>query len=234
MIERNKRKIRIAFWAAATLLFLLLGISRPLLQLSESMTWTLFWVLCALTLIAWYLINQLWYLEFRKTVGALLPILTEEKDPDRYIAENEKLLVGKKAEQIKGILRMNICAAYCEKGDYSKAEEHLLALRPQKLYGIQRVAYLADLAYVYFYLDQKAEALDVMAQNKKGLSDFAQSPHLGGLIAVLQIFELLARGNVDEAKEALEKARERWPDSRCESDFLALEQKLHARESGNA
>lgn len=227
MIERYRRKIRIAFWAAFILpFFLLLGIGRPLLQLSEGMIWTLFWVWCAVMVLAWYLINRLWYLEFRRTVRALLPILTEEKDPDRYIAENEKLLAGKKSEQIKGILRMNLCAAYCEKGDYSKAKEQLSALHPQKLYGVERVAYLADLAYVCFYLDETEEALDVMQKNKKGLTDFAQSPHLGGLIAVLRIFELLAHGNAEEVKDALEKAKKRWPDSRHENDFLVLEQKL--------
>ena len=55
------------------------------------------------------------------------------------------------------------CSGYCEKKDYKAAQQQLAALDEKKLIGIQKVAYLADCAYVAFYL--KDRWLDERSRN---------------------------------------------------------------------
>ena len=88
------------------------------------MTLSIFRGLIIATMLAWFVINQLWYEEFLHKVESLTPILEKEIHADKYIAENLSLLQGKKSMQIIAILNINICEGYCKKVNYEKANAH--------------------------------------------------------------------------------------------------------------
>lgn len=122
--ENNRKKIRILWWGFIVLSNLLLGIFSAKYNLSIQMTLSIFRGLFIATMLAWFVINQLWYKEFLRKVESLSPILEKEIHADKYIAENLSLLQGKKSMQIIAILNMNICEGYCKKGNYEKAKAH--------------------------------------------------------------------------------------------------------------
>lgn len=225
-MEKNRKKIRIAYYCIAIVLALALGASRSAFALSDTVFYTLYWLLMIGIVAGFFIVNGLWFLEFRKDFNALQPILTVEKDPDRYIAEMEKLSIGKKLAFLKGMLSISLSAAYCQKGDYEEAKRQLLAVKAKKMRGINRVVLFADLAYVEFCLGNNEAALAYIEQNKRGMKDFENSDHLGGLIAVLHVFTVLAKGERDKAQTLYDEARPRWESDLTRSAFDTVKQRL--------
>lgn len=223
-MEKNKRKIRVLWWCSVLALALGLGASRAAFSLPDLVFYGLYGALVLLVLASWFILNQLWYREFIQTVNALTPILTEEGDTQRYIAENEKLLVGKKSAQIRAILRINLCMAHCGKGQYKEAQRQLEAIDYKKIHGIYRAVYWMDCAYVAFYLQEQEKAMAFMEQNRKNLQRLQNTQEYGGMVAVLRIFERLDRP--EEAQELYAEERERWETQHNQSDFEYLEQRL--------
>lgn len=216
---KNKKKIRWTFVVGWILVALLLGVSKTAFSLSDTVFYVLYGLLLLGILGSWYAVNQSWYRKFVKQVAALDTILTEEHDPDRYIEENEKLLLGKKSAQIKSMLWINLCRGYCAKGDYRGAQQQLELVDEKKIIGIQRIVYWADCAYVAFYLGENDKALMYMAKNKREIDKFEKNKELGGLIAVLHIFELFATDKLDLARALYTLSKETWGDKRNQEDF---------------
>lgn len=222
---KNKKKIRIAFWVAAVTLSALLGVATEALEISDSAKNVLLIVWLGSMAAVSVAIDLLWYRSFNQRLKALQPILLKERDPDRYIQEISALLEGKKSPQLRGVLLINLSAAYCEKKEYDTAKTLLLQIDPKKLAGINRLAYWADLAYVHFYLHEDERACAALARQEKELLKFADHPHLGGLIAILSVFKKLAEGDKPGAKALLEQARARWENAHSAPDFDYLAQR---------
>lgn len=216
---KNKKKIRILFIGGWVVVAFVLGICKTAFSLSNTASYLLYGLLVLGILVSWYAVNQSWYRGFTKQMAALDAILTEEHDPDRYIEENEKLLLGKKSAQIKSMLRINLCIGYCAKGGYKGAQQQLELVEEKKLIGIQRVVYWADCAYVAFYLGENEKALSYMEKNKREIDKFGKNKELGGLIATLQIFELVAAKKIEPAQALYTRSRAAWEDDRNREDF---------------
>lgn len=218
----NRKKISILFVGGWVIVALALGVCRGAISLSDTVFYGLYGLLNLGILVSWYGVNQRWYRNFVKQVAALDVILTREHDPDRYIAENEKLLAGKKSAQIKTMLWINLCRGYCAKGDYKKAQQKLELVQEKKIIGIQKFAYRADCAYVAFYLGENHKALSYMAKNKHGIDRFEKNKELGGLIAILHIFELLATDKPELAQALYTHSKDAWEDEQNKEDFRYL------------
>lgn len=223
---KNKKKITISFVGVWVFAALVLGICKAAFSLSNPIFYVLYGLLLLGILVSWYAVNQSWYREFVKKVAALDVILTQEHDPDHYIAENEKLLEGKKSTQIKTMLLVNLCRGYCAKGDYQEAQRQLELVEEKKLIGIQRVVYLADCAYVAFYLGENDKALAYLAKNKRNIDRFEKSRELGGLIAILHMFELLATDKIQLAQALYLVSKDTWEDDHNHEDFDYLKSRL--------
>lgn len=227
-MEKNKKKIRIAFWMIVLSLSALLGIAAEALDIGDSVKNVL--------LVAWLItvalvsvsIDLLWYRAFNQRLRALQPILLEERDPDRYIQEISALLEGKKSPQLRGALLINLSAAYCEKQEYDTAKALLLQIDPKKLAGLNRLVFWANLAYVHFYLRDDAQACAILAQQERVFLKFSDHPDLGSLLAILLIFKKLAEGDKAAAKALLEQARPRWENGYNAADFDYLAQLCQA------
>lgn len=220
--EKNRKKIRILWWGFIVLSNLLLGIFSAKYNLSIQMTLSIFRSLFIATMLAWFVINQLWYKEFLRKVESLTPILEKENDADKYIAENLSLLQGKKSMQIIAILNMNICEGYCQKGNYEIAKAHLLQINPKKLHGLLKVTYQLLFIYVLFYLEETEAATEQLSKHRDVLLKFENSQELGAMISIVQIFELLSQKKRQEGYDLLLLSKERWMENKYQIDFKHL------------
>lgn len=207
-MEKNRKKIKIAYYCVSVSLALSLGASRAAFALSDTVFYTLYCLLMIGIVAGFFIVNGLWYREFQKDFNALQPILTVEKDPDRYISEIEKLMVGKKSAVLKGMLSISLSAAYCQKNDYEEAKRQLLTVNEKKMHG------------------NNEAAIACMEQHRRGIKDFENNDHLGGLIAILHIFALLAQGEWAKARLLYDGARPRWESDLTRSDFDKVKEQL--------
>lgn len=173
-------------------------------------------------MLAWFVINQLWYKEFLRKVESLTPILEKENDADKFIAENISLLQGKKSMQIIAILNINICEGYCKKGDYQKAKAHLMEINPKKIHRLLKIYYQLIFIYVLFYLEETEEAMEQLSNLRDTLLRFQNSPELGAMISIVQIFDLLSQNKKQEAHDLLLLSKEKWKENKYQNDFYYL------------
>ncbi|WRS28134.1 hypothetical protein U6B65_03125 [Oscillospiraceae bacterium MB08-C2-2] len=218
-----KRKAII--WISACFLGLLLGILKGYFDWPDAVFWKIYLTIGAAAIVGAYLFNLIWYRRFAGRINALLPILREEKNPDRYIEENQKLLEGLRPQGLRAVLHINLCAAYCQKKEFDRAKEQLGMVNPKYVRKLNRVIYLMDMAYVHFYLGEQQEALAAMEENRKGLQELAESESYGSLVCVLHVFEALAQEKNSRAAELLDMARQKWPGDQLLEELDILSRK---------
>ncbi|HWP51373.1 MAG TPA: hypothetical protein VN626_06725 [Clostridia bacterium] len=221
---KSKKNIRVAFWVIVLSGSLLLGIVTAALDIGGATKNALVIIWLSTLAFASIAIDLLWYRAFNQQMKALQPILLEERNPDRYIQEISGLLEGKKSPRLRGILLINLCAAYCEKREYDTAKTLLLQIDPKKLASLNRLVFWADLAYVHFHLHEDAQACAILAKQEKLLFKLREHPHVGGLMTILFVFQKVAQGDKAEARALLEQARPKWQTARNAHDFDYLEQ----------
>lgn len=225
---KNRKRIRTVFWiivlSGSFLLCAALG-TLDIGHLGKNALLILWLSVVGVVAVA---IDLLWYRAFNQRLKALQPILSEEGDPDRYIQEISALLEVKRSPQLRGVLLINLCAAYCDKKEYDTAKALLQQVNPKKLAPVNRLIYWANLAYIHFHLQENAQACAILTRQKKALLKFKQSPHLGGLIAILFVFERVAQGDKAGAGALLEQARPQWQTARNAHDFEYLGQLCRA------
>ncbi len=225
MIEKNRKKIGIIFWCIVVILGLGLGAAKSKFDLSNRASLLLFGAMTlALTgfVFTW---SILWFKEFTGRLTGLKPMLRE--NPDRYILENEKLLINRRDNLLRIVLQVNIFLAYCKKGCYQTAKEKLLEVNTRKLHGINRAIYAGDLAYVCFYLGEQDQMLQIMEENRPILLKYADHPQTSGVIAILNIFEQIAKGEPEHARELYTEAKLKWENEDTQDDFIYLQNRLN-------
>lgn len=219
-MENHRTAIRAIFWTILVLGSALLGVGVAAFHLDGFAKkfmvggWFFLIVLTAVV------IDLLWYRELGKKVEALRPALTE--DPDRYIREIRALLEGKRSPHLRGVLLVNLSAAYQQKRDYQTAVQLLCSVNPKKLTGINRSIYWADLANAYFYLGENSKALDILTAQEPDFFRLTETAQLGGLLAILSVLQMLALGNRPGAKQRLAQVRPRWEDAHNSREFEDL------------
>ena len=215
----SKKRIRMMFWIIVLSGSALLGGFTQALDMDDSHKNILLIVWLVSIAVVSIAIDLLWYRAFNQQLKALRPILLEERDPDRYIQEISALLEGKKSPHLRGVLLINLSAAYCEKQEYDTAKALLLQIDPKKLSSVNRLIYWAVLAYVQFYLREDKQACTILNQHEKAFAKFAESPQLGGILAILDIFKKLYADDKAGAKARLEIARPKWENAHNKPDF---------------
>lgn len=222
-MEKQRKKIRIIFWVIVIVGSMALGIGTAAFEpdtfakTALVLGWMAAVAVCSIT------IDLLWYRALNRKLRALQPILLQEHDADRYIDEINMLLAEHKSPHTNAVLKLNLCAAYCEKKEYHLAKEMLLQINPRMLSGINRAVYWADLAYVYFYLQENEQAILILEQQAADFSKLSDNARLGGLIAILSIFQKLAQGDRPGARQLFNQARPKWENDHTAPDFEYLE-----------
>lgn len=225
----NRGLVRALWWVGVLLAGALVLVASLSLGLGPQWLALLFALVGVGAVVAALVINTMWLRAFCGQISALYPILEEEKDPDRYIQCLNELLADKRSAFLRGIRSINLCAALCQKGDWAAAKEALLEISWRRLHGLQRALYLANLAYVCFYLKEDREALEAMRHNKAAMQKYRMQ--LGALADVLAIFEAAAKGEKKTAVRLLAEARQDYQDEEICKDLDELERRLGAAQA---
>lgn len=145
------------------------------------------------------------------------------------LSDRESLLLfGVMALAIAGfVFTWSFFLAYCKKGDYQTAKAKLLEVNTRKLHGMNRVVYVGDLAYVCFYLGEQEQMLQIMEENRQMILKYADRPQTSGVIAILNIFEQIAKGELERARELYTEAKLKWENEDREDDFEYLQNRLN-------
>lgn len=218
-MEKKRKRIRIIYWVVLILGAAGIGVFAAMqdlpahLRISLIVSWALLGAIVSLST------DILWAQSVGKQLAKLTPILTEEKDADRYIAELTALMGDIRSPQLHQIYLVNMGAAYCEKNDYYNAKRYLEQVVPKKLAKLNRVVFWADMALVLFYLNEKDDACRIMEDHAAAFAKFQDSALLGGTIAIIHIFYLLAKEKKEDAKTALDAANAKWRNPRTADDL---------------
>jgi hypothetical protein len=199
---------------------------RFIFGLSQKTVWKYYIITSVIILLGALIINITWQMKLMKRLKSLERILKDERNPDQFIEENKKILDGLKSEYNRNLIKINLSAGYCDKGDYDTAKNMLLSIKTKYLKGINEIVYYINLAYIYFRLEENQKALIILEQQNKNLVCFENNPHLGGLIAVLRINQYIIQGQLDEAHNLLDTARKKWTDNRLVDDWDILQNKV--------
>ncbi len=220
----NRSLIRILWWAGVLLAGALVLVASLSLGLGPQWLALLFALVGVGAVVAALIINAMWLRELCGQVSALYPILEEEKDPNRYIQCLDELLADKHSIFLRGIRSINLCAAFCQKEEWEAAKQALLEVSWRRLRGLQRALYLANLAYVCFYLKEYKEVLEALHHNQPGLRKYRAQ--VGALADVLAIFEAAAKGEKKTAVRLLAEARQDYQEEEIGKDLDELERRF--------
>lgn len=230
-IMGNKTKIRILFWIVAIVTVFLIGVACIALGLSEEVFQIILTVYATVMVAAWFAVNMFYVVKLTKKVNALLPILYDENDPDRYLAELKGLIGDTKSAAFRSVYLINSAAAYCDKEEYNRAKGILLELEPRKIPRVNRLVYYLDLGLIHMHLNEDDEAMRIWTDNKAELEKCKDSDNMGTAISTLRIFSMLKEGRTQEGLEEIERARKKWIRAREQKEFDFLERKAQG-ESG--
>lgn len=199
-------KRHLKFIGLGVLLGLVLLFFTKALKIPEDLFFKYYWILGAGVILLAIIINIICWINFSKKLQALLKMYSEEKNPQKFIDENKKLLEKTKFRSYKAMLKLNISAGYCNLKEFIKAKETLLSFDKKDLPGINRTIYDMNLAFVYFSTEESEKALEILEKNYQKIKSLQNVEATGGTVDLLMVLKYVALEDYQEAREILEKA----------------------------
>lgn len=198
---------------------------KQVLNLPEDVFMKYYWIFGVGVIVAAVLFNILYIRGYQKKMKAAA-LLLEQGKPQEYIKAVEALRQKAKGRHLQNLFALNLSAGYCDLKEYKKAIELLKSLENARLYQNLKLVYTINLCVCYFYDGQTEKALALYESGQKLFRSPVATKLYGGNIAVLDVFALIAQGELDRAKKLLTTARGAWFDSCLQADFEYLEEKL--------
>lgn len=232
MIKQKKNIIANAYWSflvIGTVLLLAFCFSTKV-SVPVTLRYLLIW--CVLLLV---IALPVYFVPFGiagKKLDALMPILVDEADPDRYITELTALLENTKSGMAFQVGLVNLASAYCDKRDFQKALDILNEVRPSSLSMANKTVYQAVRALALFYLGKDEEAVKIVLKNGKTFQQDYRLKNLGAIPSILAVFYNLAKHNRKEAREIYAQARKKWYSPRTAAHFDYLDKELSKKYRG--
>ncbi len=227
-IKSSKNKIRIYFFICVFVVSLATSILSVVFELSKNMQILIVIAEIVAVFAFYYYINLKWYRNILKQLDDLLPLLTTDVDTQQYRERITELLADKKSAQLQTAFCMGMCASYCVDKNWDKAKQSLLSAKSNKIFGIQKIAYWADMAYVGFYLSEDEEALKIVDQYRAKFMKFKDADRIGALISIVFIFELIAKKDIKNAKLLLTETESKWNEKSLEQDYSYIRHKIQS------
>lgn len=226
-MKDNASKIRIVFRITAIVVVLIIGAVCVYFGVSGNAFRTAMIAYVAAMFVLWFAINMIYTLKLAKKVNSLLPILYDEANPDRYLAELESLIGSAKSSVFKSVYCINKSAAYCDKEEYEQAKAVLAEMAPQKIPGINRLVYHLNMAFICMHLGEDEEALNIWRANETEFMNLKNSDNAGAVVSALGIYALIKGRRFDDAKMELDVSREKWKRTREQKEFDFLEKLMN-------
>lgn len=198
----NRKSTRI-LTLALTLGAVLLGVIGLALKWSTS---TFVYSLFLYVLLAMLIGFTVEFFSLRKIQRQLQALKVNYKETgqlERYIEGVEALLRDARSQDLLNVKHMNIGAAYTDLGNAKEAIHHFAQVNPKKFGRVNRWAYHANLALAYFRQGDAGSAREHLSQLKDARGRLQASP-LQTLITILDIYDLAARGELEEGRRKFE------------------------------
>ncbi len=226
MSSTNKKikKIRTWFWICYILSLLTLLMICLANGVSKSTVKVVFGIYIAVVLIAIFVIDILFVSKLTKNVNALLPILNDENDPDRYLEQLTDLIGDAKSPLLKAVFCINSSVAYFDKGEYEKAREVLSKVNLKKVPLAHSLLYYLDMALICIHLEDYDTAMDIWEKKKHYFENLPDNTNIGSVVSDLRIFSLIREGKKDEALAQIEEDRKKWTRVRDQKEYAFLEE----------
>lgn len=185
-MEKQRQQVRRIFWLLVIAISAILGVLREALGLQGIIgnLLVICWLVCAAAASVW--IDMRWQQKLQKRLMEMQKILSEEKDPDRYIKELHELLDGARKWNLVLCRNMNLSMAYAEKKDYEKALQCLEELDPARMQGELKAAYWANRGLFCLHTGKLEEGRKMLQEQKAILEAYQANPYVAEAVKYLQ------------------------------------------------
>lgn len=181
----------------------------------------------AVCIVIVWMVTKMWNMvHLSKKISAPTHLLYEDKRPDLYVAEMEKILPKISAKQQKDLIRINISAGYLYNGEFEKTLETLEQVAVPGQPEVNQILYYAYRVMAYFLGGQKNSALEELEQQRKLLKKYdSTQAGITNNILVLYSMEKLLTKEYEQARNLLKQLQERKVSSVLQDmiDYLLLE-----------
>lgn len=226
MIKQKKNLLGNIYWSFLVIGTILLGVYAVAtkLEVRTILQYALYWAL--LLIVVAILVFFVPFGKAGKKLDALMPILVDEQDPDRYIKELTAVLETTASPMAFQLGLVNLASAYCDKRNYNRSMEVLNQVQISSLSIANKSVYWAIKALTLFYLGKDEEAIAIMDREGKRITQDYRLKNLGATPSILAVFYQLAKNNKKEAREIYAQARLKWYSPRYAADFDYLDREL--------
>lgn len=186
---------------------LVLVLIQSSFQIQEDVFMQGYWIAAIVVVLGMLIINISYNLYYIGKVKKLLNLLYAGESR-RYIEGMEALLKTAMGKTLRGTLELNLAAGYMEEKDYGTAISLLEAVDPRQLrVDSARVVRAINLCESYFLAGQTEKAQTLYDSNRPLFAKFRAGKLYGGSIAIVDVLEEISRGEFEQAKALLDKAK---------------------------
>lgn len=186
---------------------LVLVLIQSSFQIQEDVFMQGYWIAAIVVVLGMLIINISYNLYYIGKVKKLLNLLYAGESR-RYIEGMEALLKTAMGKTLRGTLELNLAAGYMEEKDYGTAISLLEAVDPRQLrVDSARVVRAINLCESYFLAGQTEKAQTLYDSSRPLFTKFRTGKAYGGNIAIVNVLEEISRGEFDQAKILLDKAK---------------------------
>lgn len=176
-------------------------------QIPEDVFMQGYWIAAIVVVLGALVINISYNLYYTAKMKKLLPMLYGG-EPRGYIEGMEALIKTAKGKTLRSTLELNLAAGYMEEKDYGTAISLLEAVDPKQLrVDSARVVRAINLCESYFLAGQTEKAQTLYDSSRPLFAKFRTGKAYGGNIAIVDVLEEISRGEFEQAKILLDKAK---------------------------
>lgn len=176
-------------------------------QIPEDVFMQGYWIAAIVVVLGALVINISYNLYYTAKMKKLLPLLYGG-EPRGYIEGMEALRKSAKGKTLRSTLELNLAAGYMEEKDYGTAISLLEAVDPKQLrVDSVRVVRAINLCESYFLAGQTEKAQTLYDSSRPLFAKFRTGKAYGGNIAIVDVLEEISRGEFEQAKILLDKAK---------------------------
>ena len=186
---------------------LVLVLIQSSFQIQEDVFMQGYWIAAIVVVLGMLIFNISYNLYYIGKVKKLLNLLYAGESR-RYIEGMEALLKTAMGKTLRGTLELNLAAGYMEEKDYGTAISLLEAVDPRQLrVDSARVVRAINLCESYFLAGQTEKAQTLYDSSRPLFTKFRTGKAYGGNIAIVDVLEEISRGEFEQAKALLDKAK---------------------------
>lgn len=176
-------------------------------QIPEDVFMQGYWIAAIVVVLGALVINISYNLYYTAKMKKLLPLLYGG-EPRGYIEGMDALRKSAKGKTLRSTLELNLAAGYMEEKDYGTAISLLEAVDPKQLrVDSARVVRAINLCESYFLAGRTEKAQTLYDSSRPLFAKFRTGKAYGGNIAIVDVLEEISRGEFEQAKILLDKAK---------------------------